>query len=770
VVSLQINDFDAVPVPQIFLNFSLGGREYFFAANPIAPPLEEFLDIEMPTAIYRAERRDLYREYAMRNVGAPETIQLLRPNSPSILGRVVDRSLHGVGVDVPEEDARTLPENLQVRFDRDASGARCFFAQVRHKEASSRAKGWMRLGLAISHLEPRVLIQVDSRERILNRSLVDEIRSRHKASTEPLREQYASLLQNRPGRETQSVSIVEYKNEAGQRIKAIIDSWGDPGRATAVVIPPSWGRTKETLLPLAATIIQTFRRADRPITVIRFDGTNRRGESHIDPDCRLSGDEYLHFTFSQAARDIEATIDFLHADPQRRPRGTILVTFSLASIEGRRAIARNTKRRFDGWISVVGMADLQSALRTISGGMDYAYGLMRGVSFGLQELVGVIADMDRTGADAIENGMVFLEDARLDMAAIDVPITWIHGRHDAWMSIERIREIMSCGETRNRKIIEVPTGHQLRESREALQTFQLIAEEISKMATGRSLNGTLPSLSLLEERANAERQRIPATSVDVRSFWRDYLLGRDRVLGMELLTATSAYREFMARQISNLSLSSGSQVADLGCGTGGFCAQLPEVGNDLDNIDIYAIDYIVETLERVRDRASEVPRPVGNRVSTILADLDSDEFHHIPLKTESCDAVLASLLLTYLARPNRFLREVFRILKPGGTLVLSGLKKDADISKLFVRGVAELRMEKAREKLGIRDEGRFELLAQNFLNDASKLLEFEERGRFRFWDTAALQDLVAKAGFSAVSGEFSFGDPPQAILVTAQKP
>jgi len=88
----------------------------------------------------------------------------------------------------------------------------------------------------------------------------------------------------------------------------------------------------------------------------------------------------------------------------------------------------------------------------------------------------------------------------------------------------------------------------------------------------------------------------------------------------------------------------------------------------------------------------------------------------------------------------------------------------------YVNGVAELRSEKAREKLGIRDAGSFELLAQNFLNDASRLLEFEERGRFRFWDTAALQDFVAKAGFSEVSTQFSFGDPPQAIVVTAQRP
>jgi SAM-dependent methyltransferase len=521
---------------------------------------------------------------------------------------------------------------------------------------------------------------------------------------------------------------------------------------------------------LAATIVETFRNAGSPVTVIRFDGSNRRGESHVDPECKVPGDEYLRFRFSQAVRDIEATIDFLHANPEERPDTVILVTFSLASVEGRRVVSLNTNRRIDGWISVVGMADLQSALRTISGGMDYAYGLMRGVSFGRQELVGVVTDMDLTGPDAIESGMVFLEEARLDMAAIDVPITWIHGRHDAWMDIGKIQEIMSFGDTKNRKIIEVPTGHQLRESREALQTFQLVAEEISEMATGDRFRGTLPALSLLEERASAERQRIPVTPVDIRAFWRDYLLGRDRVLGMELLTATSAYRKFMARQIMRLGLSDECRVADLGCGTGGFLAQLIESHPHLAGARICAIDYIVETLERLHHGVGEVARSLGICVDTVLADLDADEFNQISLSNGSCDAVLASLLVTYLSRPERFLREVFRVMKSGGRLVVSGLRKDADISKLYVDGVAELRTEDGQKRLGPGMLPQFDFLTQNFLNDASRLMELEERGRFRFWDTSALEDLVSKAGFSVQSVEFEFGDPPQAIVVIAEKP
>src|SRR5262245_64321377 len=50
---------------------------------------------------------------------------------------------------------------------------------------------------------------------------------------------------------------------------------------------------------------------------------------------------------------------------------------SLACVEGRRALAAERNGRVGGWVAAVGMVDLQSALRTISGGVDYGYGLLR---------------------------------------------------------------------------------------------------------------------------------------------------------------------------------------------------------------------------------------------------------------------------------------------------------------------------------------------------------------------------------------------------------
>jgi ubiquinone/menaquinone biosynthesis C-methylase UbiE len=564
---------------------------------------------------------------------------------------------------------------------------------------------------------------------------------------------------------TAEPTVVEYESAPGEPLRAIVDSWGDPRSATAVVIPPAWGRTKETLLPLAATIVETFRSARQPVTVIRFDGSYRRGESFVPPDLRHPGAEYLRFTFSRAVRDIHATVEFLRDSPALRPARVVLVSFSLAAIESRRAVATDTSGLIQGWISVVGMVDLQSALKTISAGIDYAYGLSRGLRFGHHELVGVVSDMDHTGLDALEHRLVFLEDARRDMAKTRVPVTWIHGRHDAWMDLDRARHLMSCGDVANRRVIEVPTGHQLRTSREAFDVFGLVATEAMRMSLGRTVKPAIPNLAAVDARAEEERARLPRREVQLRDFWRHYLVGRDSRFGFQLLTATWAYRLFMEAQIKALELRDGDRVLDLGAGTGELALQLGISRGAPRNITIDAVDYVGDALRRGRTRLSALAGNPGIRIRPILADLDLHKTRSLPVRSEGYDAALASLIVSYLADPREFLQRTFAALRPGGRLVLSTLRKDADISRLHVEGLEELRAGRAREVLGEDAAQSIDDLARSFLNDAAKILDFEEEGIFHFWDAEELSVIAQESGFRVLKTCPALGNPAQAIVL-----
>lgn len=762
-MALRVENFAGTTNGQVFFEFQLGGYSYFFSSNVLGLAANALLQIGMPSAIYRTERRDSERQLVH---GQSESVEL-RDGAWRATGLIVDRSNRGLAVEIETNSVPMPVQSLQVRFQDRGTSA---YAQIRHRSLAKKT-GWVRLGLEISQVEPGPIIPIQTRDRIVQRPLVGGILN----DLQMLRSASSSWSQRalsrlrKPQSVTEEIEILEYANEKGEPIKAIVDAWGNPRGATAVIIPPAWGRTKETLLPLALTIKETFKRAGEPVVVVRFDGTNRRGESHIDPECCAPGDEYLHFTFSQAARDITATVRHLYESPRLCPRTAVLVTFSLAAVEGRRALSSDLEGRFGGWVCAVGMADLQSALRAISGGIDYGYGLLKGVRFGRHELVGVVADMDRTGLDAIEHKIGFLEEVRRDMAAIRIPITWIHGRHDAWMDIGRVQGVMSAGQISNRKLIEVPTGHQLRSSRKALETFQLIAEEVGEMALGRRIPSAVPAFTVLENRRRAERARLPETPVDLRAFWKDYILGRDRRIGMELLTATAAYRNFLQTQIRLLGIRQGSRIADFGSGTGELSQALRSSPSGPTDLIVDEIDLLHAALKRSRERmrGPAISPVVVNRA---VADLDLCRGRSLCVGNEVYDSVLASLLVNYLSSPERVLRAIYNATKPGGRVVVSGLRSDADISKLFMDGMKEFATPAARATLGNDAAEHFDDLVRSFLNDAARILDLEEKGTFRFWEPEEFLHLVSNAGFTNVRMDLSLGEPPQAIVVAATRP
>lgn len=755
---------------QRYFSFSVNGDQYFFAvAVPANVPGGGSLTVDMPGTVFRAERRDLYRRREVAPDAPSRWVRIQVANGAAVEGSVLDSSPYGLGVKVLGADVMHADSHLRVYLDgEDDLGVT---AKLCH--SSSLGDGWVRLGLALTTPPEFSPLPIERRDRILGRTPKEWLRDRVEMVYGAVSARSTKMI-SRTSRKSPvpQVPVVEYLNDAREPIRAIVDRYGDTRGRTTVIIPPAWGRTKETLLPLAAIIGETFARAGEAVAIVRFDGTHRRGESYLHPDYRSPGREYLNFTFSQAVRDIESTIDYVTAAPDLQPSKIVLVTFSLAAVEGRRAVAQDAGSRLDGWVSVVGMVDLQSALRTISGGVDFAYGLLRGVRFGHHELVGVVADMDHTGLDAIERRMVFLEEARRDMAQIKIPVSWLHGRFDAWMDVERVRDALSSGDTNARRLIEVPTGHQLRNSSEALETFQLVAEEVSEMALGRRLRGRLPSLAPLRRRRDAELARIPRSRVDLQAFWGDYLLGRDRRAGMELLTATAAYKNFMEVQIDQLSIEPGERIADLGSGVGDFPLNLARRPDLPPGVSVVEIDYVFAALLRARERLARVRLGRRLTVAAAVATLDPIDGTNVrvPLASESCDKIFASFVISYLADPYGSLAEMYRLLRPSGILVLSTLKRDADLSKIFVEGMGELSADPAASIPGANSVGAFEDIARSFFNDATKILDLEEAGQFRFWDQREIVGLLRSVGFRRVESRLCFGDPPQAVVVRAIRP
>ncbi len=96
----------------------------------------------------------------------------------------------------------------------------------------------------------------------------------------------------------------------------------------------------------------------------------------------------------------------------------------------------------------------------------------------------------------------------------------------------------------------------------------------------------------------------------------------------------------------------GLTVLDAGCGTGPFTLAARSRGARVTSVDIG-----IELLRRARDKGAE--RPVAGDAAAL------------PFADASFDLVISSECIEHTAQPDRTVTDLLRVLRPGGTLVLT---------------------------------------------------------------------------------------------------
>ena len=101
----------------------------------------------------------------------------------------------------------------------------------------------------------------------------------------------------------------------------------------------------------------------------------------------------------------------------------------------------------------------------------------------------------------------------------------------------------------------------------------------------------------------------------------------------------------------------GLRALDLGTGTGALAAELARAG-----VSVIAVDHSPRMLEAARARlAAEALQGV---------ELRAGEASALPLADGEVDAAFAHMVLQYLPSPAEALRELARVVRPGGTVVV----------------------------------------------------------------------------------------------------
>ena len=143
---------------------------------------------------------------------------------------------------------------------------------------------------------------------------------------------------------------------------------------------------------------------------------------------------------------------------------------------------------------------------------------------------------------------------------------------------------------------------------------------------------------------------------------------------------------------------------------------------------------------------------------------DWDLSGKLPFPDGAFDAISASLFLSYLFAPDTAVREMHRMLRPGGRLLVSSMVPDSDISGIFTRYITEQStLDVDSAQVQEREHNLRE--ARTMLNEAASLFSLEEDGWFRFFDESQLISMMREAGFTNIRSYPSLGSPAQATIV-----
>ncbi len=150
------------------------------------------------------------------------------------------------------------------------------------------------------------------------------------------------------------------------------------------------------------------------------------------------------------------------------------------------------------------------------------------------------------------------------------------------------------------------------------------------------------------------RQKLNSQTGDAKAKSRSYF---DRHHGS--LFAHGGYWNLDYRHtLRRIEMLEPSNLIDIGCGPGGF---LSRAHKTFPNLQLYGLDLSENMVSEVRKR-------FDGQVEAIVGDAEN-----MPLADGSFDVVTCNMSIHHYPHPQAAVNEMFRILKPGGTLLLNDM-------------------------------------------------------------------------------------------------
>jgi ubiquinone/menaquinone biosynthesis C-methylase UbiE/pimeloyl-ACP methyl ester carboxylesterase len=582
------------PGVAVYFSFYRNKASYYFKAEA-ASANDELLSFPFPGVVFRSDKRS-YQRKPLQNVSRVRLgVRGEKGERHTFEGTLIDISRRGFlcEVHLPAESQAFFQKGKGIHYTVDDGLGLGSEGQIRHLKASPSPEG--------------IVLQVGieagiGRTAVSSRRIPAEKWEKGNTSADSLRG---------PDRRITS-HVVRFPDREGHEICAFLNATELRVKAPVVIIPSSYGKKKEAFSPLVATLLATFWSEGKNIVTLRYDGTNRPGESHQEESNPRRGYEMLSYRISQGLGDLQAALDFVRDNPYFIAEKVIVVSFSMSAVDVRRLLSRDEESGVDYWISVMGVPAVQTTLRNILGGIDIISNYRLGIPNGIIGLLGHLIDMDIMAADVVDKRYAFLTDARLDMSRIAIPVLWIYGVYDKWVDMDEVKDLMSVKAHGTREMLEIPTGHNLRTSDDAIQTFKLIASSIHEKLYGKRITARDPSKEEMMRLLTEERERLENRAAPpLTDYWRGYLIGTERnAIGYDFYRNIPEFTSFFRTQAQCLSLEDQEIIADLGCGTGIFLEELLDFiarGEARTSVrEITAVDLVPDALDRTRAKCERM--------------------------------------------------------------------------------------------------------------------------------------------------------------------
>lgn len=583
-------------------------------------------------------------------------------------------------------------------------------------------------------------------------------RDLHPEQTQALRSYLQDPLQNRQQlRDRRLVSpivsdLIYYKNRVGKTIVAYHDhrAISDYQADSLLIIPSAYGETKKDAIHISYYLVMNG------FQVIRYDNTDHTGESEGD---------ILDITLNKMKEDILATCDYVEKMLGTSKVG--LVALSLAARTALKAVAQDKRIVF--FLGLVTAVDLRYTLNAVYC-EDLVGTYQNGKIWGITNVLGHNTKLDLVLQDALDNGYHNLETTLEDAKKISVPVVLLSAEKDPWVRFEDVQKVLQVLRSPKKEIHVVPALHQLKEDPNAARAcFQIIAASARKFMCNKDASPRdvkEPSLRELAIQNKLERQRA-RTSVafeknEEQKFWKQYL---DKFHFINELPDYKNLMQFLYKSIHEIH--PGEAILDAGCGNGTFglwvlwyLAWLAQKSHHAitDNQSLpsryVSLDFIPHALQECKVNQQSLAKELFS--SKPMLNLEyrlSDLNDRLPFADGEFNKLVSNLVISYVRDPLFTIKEMFRVVKPGGFLVITTLKSYADTSEIYRNYV-----------LGNEDQSRIEETRRLLIN-AGKIKEKETEGQFTFFSEEELLGLAKQANAADVQVVRCFANQANALII-----